>query len=212
MDQDYLGQQWMLLPSGEWVVVPKLRSDSIAYAFYHLAMVLLPFWQNHVHSQFNKFTRKQWSYDGATALGDLGNMVYSLVVTLAQFFRERLGSERLWLLDQLNSESQGDVLEGIMGLEFLNPGVYDPDSIVSRTSIAVYEMWNTPAYFNDWYMPDLAKGMYESLGLNVVVKDQLDQERFVANKALMLDFKLTIFRVMRHDCASCVYTFLREAF
>ena len=90
-DQDYLGQRWMLRPSREWVVVPKLRSDSIAYAFYHLATVLLPFWENYVHSQFNRSTRKQWSYDGVMALGDLGNRVYALVVNLAQLLRERLG-------------------------------------------------------------------------------------------------------------------------
>ena len=209
-DQDYLGQRWMLRPSREWVVVPKLRSDSIAYAFYHLATVLLPFWENYVHSQFNRSTRKQWSYDGVTALGDLGNRVYALVVKIAQLLRERLGSERLWLLDTLNFESQGDVLEGIMGLEFHTPGAYDPDSTVSTASIAVYDMWHDPTYCNLWVMCDLAKGMYDSLGLNAV-KDQIDHKRFVANKAVMIDIRLTIVFVIGHRCAFCVYKFLQEA-
>ena len=55
--------------------------------------------------------RKEWSYSGATARGDLGNRTYKLVVEITHLMREKLGYDRLYQISQLNDEAAGDVLE-----------------------------------------------------------------------------------------------------
>ena len=183
MDQEYLGRQWMRLPHNDWVEVPK--PPSIVYAFYHLAMTLLPHWQNHVLPNFDRATRKGWSYNGATEEGDL-------VVDLAQHFRVMLGYNRLYFLEGLNNESKGDVLEGIMGLEWMRPGEYDPDNTVSRTSTMVRNMWNTPNLINNWDMQAHAMRFH-------TMQPQLDYERQIAKIALKTDIMLTISCFIGHN-------------
>ena len=94
----------------------------MARLFHRLSCVILPHWMHHVHAHYSKAVRKSWSYCGATAQGDLGNRVYKMVVDIAQLMRKDLRLAPLWDLDTLNMESKGDVLEGIMGLQWLGLG------------------------------------------------------------------------------------------
>ena len=204
IDAQYLEMRWLKTSTNCWKVVP--TPTRMACLFYDLAFLILPAWENEVLPNYSKRERKNWSYFGVTAEGDLGNRCYKLVVEIAQLMRERLGSERLHNLDPLNCESAGDVLEGIMGLQAMGYN-WDPTFIVSDVSIAVHHLWNTPQLQNQWDMRTVAAAMYDLMNLYSMDEDRLYRIH-VANLAKQIGIKLTIGCVVGFRCASIVYSFV----
>ena len=92
IDAQYLEMRWLKTSTTCWKVVPK--PTRMACLFYDLAFLILPAWENEVLPNYSKRERKNWSYFGVTAEGDLGNRCYKLVVEIAQLMRERLGEDR----------------------------------------------------------------------------------------------------------------------
>ena len=119
---------------------------------------------------------------------------------------QRLGYDRLYQLDQLNIESAGDVLEGIMGLQEMRQD-WDPTYIVSEVSISVYDLWDTPQLVNQWDLRTVANAMYFLMDLNNIIED-LRYQSHVAKVAQKTGIKLSIGRVLGFRCASYVYSFL----
>ena len=91
VDAQYLEMRWLKSSEGCWKVVPE--PTRMAYLFYDLAFFTLPAWENDVLPNYSRRERKNWSYRGVTANGDLGNRVYKLVVEIAQYMRVKLGYE-----------------------------------------------------------------------------------------------------------------------
>ena len=204
VDAQYLEMRWLKSSEGCWKVVPE--PTRMAYLFYDLAFFTLPAWENDVLPNYSKRERKNWSYRGVTANGDLGNRAYKLVVEIAQYMRIKLGYERLHVIEQLNCESAGDVLEGIMGLQEMGQN-WDPTYIVSEVSIAVHGLWNTPQLQNEWDLRTVAAAMYDLMNLY-----NMDEDRryriYVTKQAKQTGMKLSIGRVVGFKCAFIVYSFL----
>ena len=97
VDAQYLEMRWLKSSESCWKVVPK--PTRMACLFYDLAFLILPAWENDVLPNYSKRERKNWSYYGTTANGDLGNRCYKLVVEIAQLMRENWGEDRLCILD-----------------------------------------------------------------------------------------------------------------
>ena len=204
IDAQYLEMRWLKTSTTCWKVVPK--PTRMACLFYDLAFLILPAWENEVLPNYSKRERKNWSYFGVTAEGDLGNRCYKLVVEIAQLIRERLGSERLYNLDQFNSESAGDVLEAIMGLQAMGHNL-DPTHIVSEVSISVYDLWCTPQLVNQWDLSTVANAMYRLMDLNSIIED-LSYQSHVAKVAEKTGIQLSIGRALGFRMADYVYRFL----
>ena len=143
---------------------------------------------------------------GATARGDLGNRTYKVVVELSQLMLQRLGYDRLYQLDQLNVESAGDVLEGIMGLQAISRD-WDPTYIVSEVSIFVYDLWSTTPLRNQWDLGTVANAMYRLMDLNSIIED-LRYQSHVAKVAQKTGIKLSIQCAVGFWMADYVYRFL----
>ena len=143
---------------------------------------------------------------GATTRGDLGNRVYFLVLHISQLLRQRLGYARLYWIDQLGLKKAGDVLEGIMGLQYLGQP-WDPTGIVSRVSINVYVMWCSPELMNQWNYDDLAEAMYSGMNLHSIV-DDFRYRIHVAKVTKKTSIALTISPFTGLKCAADVMSFL----
>ena len=121
IDSDYLNQDWVFR-NGQWTVLPIRPSEYHEYLWALLALDFLPHWENVVRSSYTQRQRKLWSHHGATTVyGDVGNRAYSVVVDLCLHFRRILGLPELWTISSLGTEKKGDILEGVMGLEYLHP-------------------------------------------------------------------------------------------
>jgi len=202
LDVGYLAQPWFLCPERGWLVRHTTR---MALLFHDLAMVMLPWWETHVHENFSRATRKAWSHHGATAQGDLGNRVYYLVVRLCMQMRVALGAPCLHTIVRMNVEHTGDVLEGIMGLQALGSN-WDPTGIVSEVSIAVHNAWNSPNLEHVWDMGRLTNTIYTTMGLDSI-KDEIRYNIHVAKVTARTTIALTIGRVCGFKAASLVYSF-----
>ena len=201
----YLGRRWLRNPiDGGWDEVP--LPSRMASLFYDLAFNKLPEWEYTVFPSFGRDERKTWSYVGFTAEGDLGNRTYKLVVEIAQVMRQRLGYRRLYEMDQLNHEKAGDVLEGIMGLQALGHN-WDPEGTVSEVSIAVRNLWNSPALRNEWDLGLVANTMYGTMRLDSI-RDDMHYQAQMARIAQKGAVKLSIGRAVGFRCAVLVVTFL----
>ena len=201
---EYLAQRWCYCPVRGWHVVPE--PTRMACLFYRLAIYILPEWEFHVLPNYSRAQRKAWSHMGATARGDLGNRTYKLVLHVAQLLRQRLGYARLYQIDQLGVEKAGDVLEGIMGLQYLGQP-WDPTGIVSRVSINVERMWCFPELLNQWNYDYLAEAMYSGMNLHSIV-DDFRYRIHVAKVTKKTSIALTIACVVGLRCAAYVNSFL----
>ena len=124
-------------------------------ALRFLALDLLPWWENHVHYQHSQQERKKWSHLGEYVLDEM-NVLYRLVVDICLRMRRDLGLPPLSMISQLNEESKGDVLEGILGLAFSYHPLLPPphlDAIkrnVVAATLAVKEIWNSATYHGEY--------------------------------------------------------------
>jgi len=178
----------------------------MASLFYDLATRILPYWELHVHHNFDRYTRKTWSNEGVTDEGDLGNRVYGRVVDLAQMQRQRLGYSRLYQLDQFNDESKGDVLEGIMGLHTMGYN-WDPTGLVSEVCINVNNLWNTPELRHQWNTNDVVRTMYTTMQLDSIV-DEIAYQTNTNKVLLKTTVALSVGRALGFRISSFVYRFL----
>ena len=202
-DAEYVGRRWFCCPERGWIDATPTRMASL---FYDLATRILPYWELHVHPNFDRFTRKGWSHEGVTEEGDLGNHVYTLVLEVAQLQRQRLGYRRLYQIDQFNLESKGDVLEGIMALQAMGMN-WDPTGVVSEVCIMVKNFWNTTQLNNQWNMDALANTMYTHMDLDSI-KDEFAYQTHTAKVAAKMNIALSIGRAVGFRAATRVYSFL----
>jgi hypothetical protein len=138
----YLQQPWIWDRS---LQIWRVKSDPtpVLRALMELGLSVLPWWEETIMSQSREF-RKKLSYDGEVrGRGDMGNGVYAVAVRLALRMNTR---RKLWSIDQLNEESAGDIIEGILSLGARDPAWDQHREHVELLCIAVDFAWNLPQH------------------------------------------------------------------
>ena len=123
-------------------------------ALVYLATLVLPWWEDKILHQYPRAQRKEWSYQGEYVLCET-NRLYAMLISLALHVRTNQGLPRLWTIEEMAAEAQGDVIEGILGLAYISsPLLGDAHSRTSSTRwvlasiLGLARCWNMDNYRN----------------------------------------------------------------
>jgi L-rhamnose mutarotase len=172
-DSPWLARDWVWVSStNTWTYVQDLRS--LPRDFDDIAFGLLPHWDEHIHCNFSKATRKGWSHVGVTSrYGDPGNLTYYTLFRVCMALRRRMGAAKLWYLEYMNQESIGDIFEAVLG--------FPQDA---RLHGAALQIW--PQYAQAVDRATIA--VYESFSLSVdLLFDVLELDDVIIRRQLRLE-------------------------
>ena len=192
VSQAYLQQPWIWDRS---LQIWRVKSDPtpVLRALMELGLSVLPWWEETIMPQSRKF-RKELSYDGEVrGRGDMGNKVYALAVRLAL----RMNTvRRLWSIEQLNEESAGDIVEGILSLGARDPAWGNHHARhVELLCIEVDFAWNLPQHRYLTH-PEVLDRLTEHFGVYAWNDDEkvfaMQRRRQELMTSLMLAFPLHV--------------------
>ena len=209
LSREFLDQRWMYMYD-RWFVARPASGQSIAV--YTLAMTGLEYWENHIHPNYSKRARKQWSHLGVTRQGDCGNRVYYVVMKLCLRIREVFGGQRLSILEAMGCQAAGDVLEGIMGLARLTPGtMWDYYAqAVADISVATMNLWKSPRFVNEWSDTTLVQQFPSELKLDCL-DEHFAFEEFRQAQDLRISVAVALQKRLARPVVGHIYSFLKAS-
>lgn len=205
VSQAYLQQPWIWDRSLQlW----RVKSDPtpVLRALMELGLQVLPWWEETIMPLSRKF-RKELSYDGEVrGRGDMGNKVYALAVRLAL----RMNTvRRLWSIEQLNEESAGDIIEGILSLGARDPAWGNHHARhVELLCIEVDFAWNLPQHRYLTSVHEVLDRLTEHFGVYAWNDDEKVFERQRRRQELMTSLMLAFpLHVLPQTIVKYLFTF-----
>ena len=201
----YLQQPWIWDRS---LQIWRVKSDPtpVLRALMELGLSVLPWWEETIMPQSRKF-RKELSYDGEVrGRGDMGNKVYALAVRLAL----RMNTvRRLWSIEQLNEESAGDIVEGILTLGARDPAWGNHHARhVELLCIEVDFAWNLPQHRYLTSVHEVLDRLTEHFGVYAWLDDEKVFERQRRRQELMTSLMLAFpLHVLPQTIVKYLFTF-----
>lgn len=205
VSQAYLQQPWIWDRS---LQIWRVKSDPtpVLRALMELGLSVLPWWEETIMPQSRKF-RKELSYDGEVrGRGDMGNKVYALAVRLAL----RMNTvRRLWSIEQLNEESAGDIVEGILSLGARDPAWGNHHARhVELLCIEVDFAWNLPQHRYLTSVHEVLDRLTEHFGVYAWNDDEKVFERQRRRQELMTSLMLAFpLHVLPQTIVKYLFTF-----
>ena len=153
--------------------------------------------------------RKELSYDGEVrGRGDMGNKVYALAVGLALRMNTAKTGRRLWSIEQLNAESAGDIVEGILTLGARDPAWGHHHAAVELLCIEVDSAWNRPEHRYLTSVHDVLDQLTEHFGMYAWLADEKVFERQRRRQELMTSLMLAFpLHVLPQTIVKYLFTF-----
>ena len=203
VSQAYLQQPWIWDRSlAAW----RVKSDPtpVLRALMELGLQVLPWWAETVMPLSRKF-RKELSYDGEVrGRGDMGNKVYALAVRMAL----RMNTRRLWSIEQLNEESAGDIVEGILTLGARDLAWEHHRAAVELICIEVDSAWNLPQHRHLTRLDEVLDRLTEHFGVYAWLDDEKVFERQRRRQELMTSLMLAFpLHVLPQSIVKYLFTF-----
>ena len=207
VSQAYLQQPWMWDRSlAAW----RVKSDPtpVLRALMELGLQVLPWWAETVMPLSRQF-RKELSYDGEVrGRGDMGNKVYALAVGLALRMNTAKTGRRLWSIEQLNEESAGDIVEGILTLGARDPAWGHHHAAVELLCIEVDFAWNLPQHRHLSTLHEVLDRLTEHFGVYAWLDDEKVFERQRRRQELMTSLMLALpLHVLPQSIVKYLFTF-----
>ena len=207
VSQAYLQQPWIWDRSLQlW----RVKSDPtpVLRALMELGLQVLPWWEETIMPLSRKF-RKELSYDGEVrGRGDMGNKVYALAVGLALRMNTAKTGRRLWSIEQLNAESAGDIVEGILTLGARDPAWGHHHAAVELLCIEVDSAWNRPEHRYLTSVHDVLDQLTEHFGMYAWLADEKVFERQRRRQELMTSLMLAFpLHVLPQTIVKYLFTF-----
>ena len=207
VSQAYLQQPWIWDRSLQlW----RVKSDPtpVLRALMELGLQVLPWWEETIMPLSRKF-RKELSYDGEVrGRGDMGNKVYAVAVGLALRMNTAKTGRRLWSIEQLNAESAGDIVEGILTLGARDPAWGHHHAAVELLCIEVDSAWNRPEHRYLTSVHDVLDQLTEHFGMYAWLADEKVFERQRRRQELMTSLMLAFpLHVLPQTIVKYLFTF-----